>query len=47
MGENKEPPRWDLSPLVENEDPEKVKKSMDECLNQAEIFKKKIQGSHQ
>ncbi|MFW9965051.1 MAG: M3 family oligoendopeptidase [Candidatus Sifarchaeia archaeon] len=44
MGERIESLRWDLSPLVESENPDRVKASMDECLKQAEAFEKKYRG---
>ena len=44
MGERVELPRWDLSQLVESEDPDIVKASMDECLEQATAFEKKYRG---
>ncbi|MFW9965050.1 MAG: M3 family metallopeptidase [Candidatus Sifarchaeia archaeon] len=44
MGEKSELPRWDLSPLIESEDPDNIKKSMDECLGRAEVFEEKYKG---
>lgn len=41
MGDKNGPPVWDLSPLVESEDPKDVKKAMDECLRDAEKFEEK------
>ncbi len=41
MGEIREPPMWDLSPLVESEDPERVKQSIEESLRKAERFEEK------
>ncbi|MFW9833628.1 MAG: M3 family metallopeptidase [Candidatus Thorarchaeota archaeon] len=44
MGESNESSRLDLSSILESEDPDKVKQSMDRCLKQAETFSKKFKG---
>ncbi|MHA1577758.1 MAG: M3 family metallopeptidase [Candidatus Thorarchaeota archaeon] len=44
MGESSEPPVWDLSPLVESEDPEQVKKSVDDYLKKAEVNEERYKG---
>jgi oligoendopeptidase F len=44
MGVNNEPPRWDLSPLVESEDPELVKKALDDTLQLAEGIEDEYKG---
>lgn len=44
MGSKEGPPVWDLSSLVESEDPDEVKKAMDKCLRAAEEFEEKYKG---
>ena len=44
MGKSIEPPEWDLSPLVESEDPEIVKKALDDSLKLAEKIEKNYKG---
>ena len=44
MGKSIEPPEWDLSPLVESEDPELVKKALDDNLKISEKIEKKYKG---
>jgi hypothetical protein len=43
-GKNIEPPEWDLSPLVESENPEIVKKALDDSLKPFEEIEKKYKG---
>ena len=44
MGKSIEPPEWDLSPLVESEDPEIVKKALDDSLKLAEKIEENYKG---
>ena len=44
MGKSIEPPEWDLSPLVESEDPEIVKKALDDSLKLFEKIEKNYKG---
>ena len=44
MGENNEPPVWDISSLVESEEPEMVKKAIDGTLKLAEKIEKRYKG---
>jgi len=44
MGANDEPPEWDISFLVESEDSEKVKKSLDDGLMRSKAIEQKYKG---